>query len=294
MELADYVASLNGLEEIELVGLCTGICVISNAFILKAKLPEVKISVDASCCACVTPESHKTALSAMKLCQINVVGEKETPQKNKGSVYKLYTELEGFEPKIHRTFLIKKNTPMLSLASCMISMFNGNASHIYGFDVPSENLNLQVYFDEDMNASDDEFAIKHKHIQPRKHVDVRNYKIKDCLKKVGDTITFAYDFGDGWTFPIRLEEIIDDEVYEEVSPLVLDGEGRGIIEDVGGIGAMSDCVKAFEQKSGEDYESYSEWLGLKDLDITYFNKSSVNKNLKKEIKEIDKAYKNME
>jgi nicotinamidase-related amidase len=67
MELADYAASLHGLEEIELVGLCTGICVISNAFILKAKLPEVKISVDASCCACVTPESHKNALTAMKL-----------------------------------------------------------------------------------------------------------------------------------------------------------------------------------------------------------------------------------
>ena len=73
MELADYVASLNDIEEIELIGLCTGICVISNAFILKAKLPEVKITVDSSCCACVTPESHQTALNAMKLCQINVI-----------------------------------------------------------------------------------------------------------------------------------------------------------------------------------------------------------------------------
>lgn len=72
MELADYVASLQNIEEIELVGLCTGICVISNAFILKAKLPEVKISVDSSCCACVTPQSHENALNAMKLCQINV------------------------------------------------------------------------------------------------------------------------------------------------------------------------------------------------------------------------------
>ena len=106
-----------------------------------------------------------------------------------------------------------------------------------------------------------------------------------------DTITFAYDFGDGWTFPIRLEEIIDDKVYEEVSPLILNGEGLGIIEDVGGVGAMSDCVKAFEKKSGEDY---SEWLGIKDLDITYFNKSAVNKSLKNEIKAIDKAYKTME
>ena len=51
MELADYVATLSDLEKIELVGLCTGICVISNALILKAKLPEVKITVDASCCA---------------------------------------------------------------------------------------------------------------------------------------------------------------------------------------------------------------------------------------------------
>lgn len=72
MKLADYVASLNDIEEIELIGLCTGICVISNTFILKAKLPEVKITVDSSCCACVTPESHQTALNAMQLCQINV------------------------------------------------------------------------------------------------------------------------------------------------------------------------------------------------------------------------------
>ena len=73
MELADYAATLNELEEIELVGLCTGICVISNAFILKAKVPEVKITVDSSCCACVTPESHATALSAMRLCQVNII-----------------------------------------------------------------------------------------------------------------------------------------------------------------------------------------------------------------------------
>lgn len=75
MELADFVATIKDLEEVELVGLCTGICVISNAFILKAKVPEVKISVDAGCCACVTPESHATALSAMRLCQVNVTGQ---------------------------------------------------------------------------------------------------------------------------------------------------------------------------------------------------------------------------
>ena len=58
--------------EIELVGLCTDICVVSNALILKARLPEVKISVDASCCAGVTPESHEAALQTMQMCQIEV------------------------------------------------------------------------------------------------------------------------------------------------------------------------------------------------------------------------------
>lgn len=63
------------IEEIHLIGLCTDICVISNALLLKAFLPEVPIIVDASCCAGLTPESHKNALEAMKMCQIEVVNE---------------------------------------------------------------------------------------------------------------------------------------------------------------------------------------------------------------------------
>ena len=60
------------IEKITLVGLCTDICVISNAMLLKAALPETEIAVDASCCAGVTPESHATALRAMAACQISI------------------------------------------------------------------------------------------------------------------------------------------------------------------------------------------------------------------------------
>ena len=63
------------IEEIELCGLCTDICVISNAMVLKAAFPEVKITVDANCCAGVTPESHEAALTTMKMCQVEVIGE---------------------------------------------------------------------------------------------------------------------------------------------------------------------------------------------------------------------------
>lgn len=60
-------------DEIELVGLCTDICVISNALLLKAAFLNTIIKIDASCCAGVTIESHKNALEAMKMCQIKVI-----------------------------------------------------------------------------------------------------------------------------------------------------------------------------------------------------------------------------
>jgi nicotinamidase-related amidase len=75
--LAKELAQMADLEEIEIVGLCTDICVVSNALLLKAAMPEVRISVDASCCAGVTPEKHRAALETMRSCQIEVTGEKE-------------------------------------------------------------------------------------------------------------------------------------------------------------------------------------------------------------------------
>ncbi len=60
---------------ITLVGLCTDICVISNAMIAKAFLPEVPVTVDAACCAGVTPESHRNSLSAMRMCQVRIENE---------------------------------------------------------------------------------------------------------------------------------------------------------------------------------------------------------------------------
>lgn len=72
-ELAHYAAQ-HRYTEIELVGLCTDICVVSNALILKAALPETLVKVDASCCAGVTPESHDAALTTMRMCQVEVTG----------------------------------------------------------------------------------------------------------------------------------------------------------------------------------------------------------------------------
>ncbi len=70
--LAEKIKS-GGYESVEFVGLCTDICVISNALLAKAFSPETKIFVRADCCAGVTPQSHETALSAMRACQIEII-----------------------------------------------------------------------------------------------------------------------------------------------------------------------------------------------------------------------------
>ena len=75
VELAQYLADIHEktpISSIELIGLCTDICVVSNALLIKAYLPEVPILVDASCCAGVTPGSHEAALQTMECCQIQV------------------------------------------------------------------------------------------------------------------------------------------------------------------------------------------------------------------------------
>lgn len=76
-DLVNEIRNIKGNDgiEVEFVGLCTDICVVSNVLLVKAYFPEEKLTVDAGCCAGVTPDSHKAALTTMKMCQIDVVGE---------------------------------------------------------------------------------------------------------------------------------------------------------------------------------------------------------------------------
>ena len=74
LDLANKMFEISKKEdiEIELVGLCTDICVVSNALLIKAFLPEVKISVDSNCCAGVSVEKHNAALETLRSCQVGI------------------------------------------------------------------------------------------------------------------------------------------------------------------------------------------------------------------------------
>lgn len=72
LELAHIVIE-KGYTDIEVIGLCTDICVVSNVMILKAAVPEAIVTVDSACCAGVTKESHQSALDTMKMCQAQII-----------------------------------------------------------------------------------------------------------------------------------------------------------------------------------------------------------------------------
>lgn len=74
-DLVDVLKAEADIESITFMGLCTDICVISNVMVVKAFYPEIPLIVDAKACAGVTPESHRNALSAMKICQVEVINE---------------------------------------------------------------------------------------------------------------------------------------------------------------------------------------------------------------------------
>ena len=71
-DLIEYLSNIS-FDEIELIGLCTDICVISNTLLIKAFYHEKKVVVDSLCCAGVTPQSHSEALNTMKMCQIDII-----------------------------------------------------------------------------------------------------------------------------------------------------------------------------------------------------------------------------
>ena len=78
LDLARWLFAQNNaapIDSIELCGLCTDICVVSNALLIKGWIPEVPLKVDASLCAGVTPDSHKAALATLRSCQVEVIND---------------------------------------------------------------------------------------------------------------------------------------------------------------------------------------------------------------------------
>lgn len=215
-------------------------------------------------------------------------------------IYQFYVELVDYEPKIWRRFQVMNNTSMAKLGYIVMTLFEMQASHLFCFNVPvaenfrkcaGEHINndtngkvVDLFAEKrEMNRlrielpSEDEFS----EIEGRT-LDAAETKVKNVLTEETETMTFSYDYGDGWEVHMVLEKIVEDrDLSGKELPRALEGNGYGIIEDCGGPGGLEDIAKAFKKKKGPQYRRYCEWLGVQNMDLSFFDVDDMNYRLKK-------------
>lgn len=215
-------------------------------------------------------------------------------------IYQIYAELQEYEPKIWRRFQVMNDITMARLAYILMTLFEMQGSHLYLFEVDELNNfitnNLEFYNKhiEDLKNDDlfkigqygcifeDDDIIPRLDKRYRELKDAKDVKLKLVLEKENEKMEFQYDFGDNWRFNIVLEKIFQDKnISGRELPRAIEGEGFGIIENCGGTMGLEDIKKSFEIKKGEDYEMYSNWLGIEDLDLDKCELEDLNYRLKK-------------
>lgn len=218
-------------------------------------------------------------------------------------VYRFYAELRDYEPKIWRRFEINGEVTMAELAYAIMLMFEMQASHLFclrdnrkeammalfrriytekelktkaireTLEEELHNHRYELSDDEDDYIDDDE-----------RRVQADEVKLRNGFFLPGSKLSFEYDFGDGWEVALTLEQHEKQEISLKLLPRVLEGEGYGIIEDVGGVPGLEQFAEAMKKGEGEEYEEYCEWLGIEGFDMEAFDIEDMNFRLKKLIR----------
>ncbi|HIY58091.1 MAG TPA: plasmid pRiA4b ORF-3 family protein [Candidatus Tetragenococcus pullicola] len=212
----------------------------------------------------------------------------------KHKVYQFYSELEDFDSKIWRRFEINGEKKMSDLSYAIMAMYQASGGHLFYLDqnVEDESQKNQGVFPKNKHY---EFSAPDSDLEgfgmPNEvKISPEKMTINKAGLKVGDTLDFLYDFGDGWHIQLTLEEIYTEEISLRLLPRVLEGAGYGIIEDIGGVYGLSEFVKALEKGSGTDYEEYMEWFGGNSFDFNQFDEEETNDTIKSEMRYFKDMY----
>lgn len=216
------------------------------------------------------------------------------------TIYQIYAELQEYKPKVWRRFQVTNDITMSKLAYILMTLFEMKGSHLYMFEVNElDNFiinNLEYYNNHLEDFKDDDFfkiaqygcifedddIIPNLDKRYRELKHAKDVKLKWILGKENERMEFRYDFGDNWSLNIILEKVFKDEnIQGRELPKVIEGQGFGVIEDCGGTMGLEDIRKAFKEMKGEDYEMYSNWLGVKTLELDNCDLDDLNFRLKK-------------
>lgn len=214
-------------------------------------------------------------------------------------IYQIYAELEDYQPKIWRRFQVLSDITMARLAYILMTIFEMQASHLYKFEVDelkrfknyldSRGLNIELFPNIEKDFLIAEYGCIFKDEMDiyvpdghRELKDAKDVKMKHVVYQENDEMEFKYDFGDNWNIKIIVEKVFEDtNISGKELPRVIDGQGFGIIEDCGGTGGLEEIRKAFKIKNGEQYEMYSNWLGITELNLDEIDIEDLNYRLKK-------------
>ena len=169
-------------------------------------------------------------------------------------VYKLYTKLLDYKPLIWRRLFVADSMKLSNLAYALMGLYRIEGNHLFNFYSPENEKYYGL-------KEEEEFA----------EINAKTTPLRKIMTATGQQIIFNYDFGDSWEFSVGIEEITESEFHPQKYPILIGGEGYGIIEDCGGTSGLEDIAKAFKKKKGQEYKEYCEWLGRKDLDLEAFN-----------------------
>jgi hypothetical protein len=181
--------------------------------------------------------------------------------------YELRAKLNDFHPSTWRRFVISGDASLADLEEAMIFIFHGQFEHLY--DLRNERTNEVFELPEAMDEMFSPFA---------------NADFKDATKtnvsslKLDDRLLFTYDFGDSWEFTVHVRKITNEP--GPATAQVLSGKGYGIIEDIGGVGALQEYYDDY--KAGHVDPDLKEWMGESLIDLNQFDKNEINDLLRGE------------
>lgn len=142
--------------------------------------------------------------------------------------FQFLIELEDYEPKIWRRYTVNSHDSLAVFVCDILALFKAKGYHL----VQINGSDASYAFDDEYDGED----------EPPKNI--LEYQVDDVFKNIGDTAALNYDFGDDWRFKITLEQITE----RILTPILLDGEGYGIVEDCGGVSMLAEKLKNKSRK----------------------------------------------
>jgi hypothetical protein len=178
------------------------------------------------------------------------------------NVLQIKVALKNFKPTIYRTFYFPADKGFVELHAAIQEIMGWDGEHLFAF---RKGRDLEI----GISSSDDFFDFNHTIL------DISKTKLKGFLEFPKDTITYEYDFGDGWEHKIEVQKVFSEIVLPQL-PFCIKGANACPMEDCGGVWGYANIIEVMDNKKHPDYEELNEWYDFDNLSPYHFDIDEVN------------------